>query len=115
MQVEQLPPYRRGRIAAIRHQIVPVAIPQLDRVEPEGVQHIVAMLRGCPRPEQAFAHRCGGRRVLPRCSIEDRRHAIEAPDLLLGSQRRVVGDIVRIPGETVERMHMRPKVAPDQK
>ena len=46
VQVEQLAADRRGRIAAILHQIVPVAVAQLDRILAKRVQHVMAMLRG---------------------------------------------------------------------
>src|SRR5207253_4935732 len=46
VQVEQLAPDWGSRVAAITDQIVPVAITQLDRVEPERVQNVMAVLSG---------------------------------------------------------------------
>ena len=66
VQVEQLPADRRGGIAAIFHQIVPVAVAQLDRVLAERVQHVVAMLSGDPGRGEAGAHRGRGRRIRRR-------------------------------------------------
>src|SRR5260370_11420796 len=65
--------------------------------------------------EEAFPHRGGGGRIRVWGSVEDRSHAIEPRDLVIGRQCRVVGDIVGVSGKAVERVHMRPQAAPNQK
>ena len=115
VQVEQLAPDRGGRITAISHQVVPIAIAQLDRVEPKRVQHVMAVLRSRPGFKQAFAHRRRSGRIVTRSSVEDGRHAVEPGNLLIGGQYRIIGNIVGVSREPVERVHMRPQVAPNQK
>ena len=114
VQIEQLPPDRRRRIAAIRHQIVPVSVTRFDRVEPERLEQVVAMLRRGPRFGQACAHRQSGRRIAARRALQYLGHAVEPAQLVFRHQLRVVGDIVGVAREAVERMHMRSQVAPDQ-
>ena len=87
MKIEQLPPDGRRRIAAIAHQIVPVAVAQLCRIEPEGMQHVMTMLRGNAGLGEALAHRQRGRRTLARWAVigavQDRRHPIESSYLVV--------------------------------
>ena len=114
VKIKQLPSDRRGRVAAIRHQIVPVVIAQFCRIQAKGVQHVVAVLGGCSRLRQALTHPYRGRRIAPRCAVEDCRHAIKTTNLIGGAQRGVVGDIVGVSGKPVKGVYMRPQVAADQ-
>ena len=114
MQVEQLTADRCRRIAAILHQLVPIAVAQLRGVEPEGAQHVMAMLRGDAGRGQALAHRGGCRRIAGWRAIQDGRQPIEATQLVLGGECRAVGDVVGIAREAVEDVHMDPQIAPDQ-
>src|SRR5437870_5728352 len=45
VQIEQLAADRRCRVAAILHQIVPVAVAQLGCIEAKRPEHVMAMLR----------------------------------------------------------------------
>jgi hypothetical protein len=114
VKIEQLPSDRRSRVATIRHQIVPAVVAQLHRILAKRAQHVVAVPRGHPRLDQASTHCLSGRGIFTRRTIEDGGHAIEAANLFIGSQRRVIGDIVGVSGKPVKGVHVRPQVAADQ-
>jgi len=78
------------------------------------VQHVLAVLRGHPRLDQAFMHRPSGGRIFAWRAAENRCHTIEAAKLLVGGQRRVIGDVVGISGESVKGVHVGSQIAPDQ-
>ena len=87
VQIEQLPADRRRRIAAILHQIVPVAVAQLDRVLAERAQHVMAMLRGDPGLRRGW--RASRWRPANRCRA--RHHSIAA----MRSSRRILSSADR--------------------
>jgi hypothetical protein len=75
------------------------------------------MLRRDAGRGEAGAHRGGGRRVrVPGAGrrVEDRTHAVEPAQFVLGGERGAVGDVVGVAREPVEGVDMRPQVAADQ-
>ncbi len=116
VQVEQVAPDRVGRERAIAEQVVPVVVAQLDRVLLEGGDEIDAVLRRDAGLGQARAQAVGGREggvfgVAPGDGVLE---ALEAADLVLRRQRRVVGDVVDRPGEAVEGRDVRPQARRQQ-
>ena len=72
------------------------------------------MLRADPGCGEARAHCRGRRRIAARGPVENRRHAVEPAQLVLGGERRVVGDVIGISGKAIEGVDMDAKIATDQ-
>ena len=63
---------------------------------------------------EAAAERSAFRNVLAALIEQHVLHQSETPDLVLGFERRIVGDVVAHPRETVEGMHMRPEIGANE-
>ncbi len=106
MDVEHEAADRHRRIAAVVNHVVPVLVTQLGDVHPERDQHVERV---------AWRHGALGQRVAQADSLflgialaqQFRLEQIEITELLVGRERRMVGDIVGSPDEVVERQNQR--------
>jgi hypothetical protein len=100
MHVEDVAADRHGREAAIADEFVPVGIASLGRVEAEGGEEVLGVSRREKTLVEHGAEAIGGEL---RAVAEERRfQAVEQRELLVGLQRRVVGDVVGGADELVE-------------
>ena len=102
MHVEHETADRHGRVAAVVHQVGPVAVAPLDHVHAEGGDEVARMLRIEPARAQLGAQRHAFR--LGVALAEQRGlQAVEQFQLLGLRQRSVIGDVVGHAHEIVER------------
>ena len=120
VKIKQLPSDRRGRVAAIRYQIVPVVIAQFRRIQAKGAQHVV---RNAARWRFLVSGIGSGgiavavvRESGPGAPPGSYGHAVEPADFgRPPAARGVVGDVVGAAGKAVEGVDVRAQIAADQK
>ena len=107
MHVEHEAPDRHRRVAAIMDDFVPVLVTKFGDVHPERDQDIERMAR---------RHRALGQRVAQinrfflgvAVAEQFRLEQVEIAKLVVGAQRRMIGNVVGGPHEIVERQDQRP-------
>ena len=112
MRVEDEPPDRHRRQAAIVHQFVEVRITVLHRVEPKGVEQVERVLRSDPLRAQGETQRLGLRIV--GAAAQRVGQVVEQRELFVGRQPGVVRDVVGRADEAIEGEDDRPAPPVDQ-
>ncbi len=102
MHVEHEAADRHGRVAAIVHQLVPVAVAQLGDVEAEGGQQIPGVL-GIERPLRQYRAQRDAFRLGVALAEQRRFQAVEQIELFGRRQRRVIGNVIGGAYEIIER------------
>ena len=102
-----------GRIPAVLHQVVPIAIAALGDVLAECRQQLQRMARGKTRlgKRAPQGDRIGRRIGLPRRVSLER---VEKRELVAFGQRGMIGSIVGCPGKPIECEYRRPKARSNQ-
>ena len=117
MQMQQKPPHRRGRIAAIVHQVIPGVIPVLGDIAAKGNEQVGGGGKGHAGGQQAFAQAPGhGKlRIVPSHGPGQRKlEQIKALELLIGIEGRIVSNVVNGAGPGIIGRHMRAQIGRDQ-